>query len=393
MISDELLKTILMKWHPSKTHHKLAITRTAWLPSTLRSDRILAIQGVRRSGKSTFLYHLPQHYDLPLSSCYFCNFEEPDFIGHLTHQLLARIVEIARSEHPENTPCYFFLDEIQYVQNWERFLNVQLELNHHNAFVITGSNASLLSGELGTSLTGRHITIELYPCNFAEFQGFFPHKTITDHLLQGGFPAALLSPTEPEAMAILTGYFQDIIIKDVHVRSAARSSNALMQVAKMIFDTCGSELSLRRIAQATALSVDTVKSYLELFEQAYLILPCPFFSFSEKKQMARNKKYYPIDPALRTAVTNTAGRDLGKSLELLTFLRLKQTHAQVFYFSGEKGSEVDFVTMEGTKITPYQVSLYGMQPRHHQALEHFYTLYPHADEPISIDLNNAENFL
>ncbi len=383
-MENDALNAILREWSPATASK--SIYRNVRLPAKLHPDLVLAIQGVRRCGKSTLLSQLPLHYGLDPQNCYYCNFEDPRLSDVLDHRLLYQILDLVKTD-PER-PCYFFFDEIQEVKNWEKFLHQQLERPKNHFFTITGSNASLLSGELATALTGRHLKAELYPFNFKEFQALCPGKTLQDYLLSGGFPRAL---TDNAPQLLLQEYFSNIVNKDVLMRLSARNPKALMHVAKMLFDTCGSELSYRKIAAVTGLSVDTVQSYLHELEQAYLLFTCHFFSFSEKQRVIKNKKYYPIDPALRSAVTSTFNRDLGKSLETLVFLRLKQRYKEVYYFSDQ--AEVDFVVLDGSAIVPYQVSLESVQPRHEKALEAFYQAYPQAQNPVFINLENADTLL
>jgi hypothetical protein len=390
MIHHQSLKAIIVDWSFWSTPPAAGLERDIRLPDRLHSDLALIIQGVRRCGKSTLLMQLPKRYDLPLAQCFYCNFEDPRLMNDLDHRLLEQIVELARKEFSSDKPCYFFFDEIQNVLGWEKWLHTQFERRNHNYFVLTGSNSRLLSGEFGTALTGRHITVELFPFSFAEFQALCPDKELEDYLLLGGFPRPLLFE---HPYQLLQEYFNDIILRDVLKRVHARSPDSIKQVAKMTFESCGSELSFRKIAAVTGLTVDTVKIYLEACEQAYLLFSCPYFAFSEKKQMAKQKKYYPIDPGLRHAVTNTTGNDYGKSLELLVFLHLKKTHEKVFYWQETHKGEVDFVTIQGKTITPYQVTWGTPQARHEKALTHFYEAYPYAEEAILISHKNAELFL
>lgn len=390
MLSDQSLLGILNDWSFWETPPPTGLTRQLALPSVLHADLALIIQGVRRCGKSVLLSQLPQHYHLPLAQCYYCNFEDPRLMNDLDHTLLERIKTLARNKISPEKPCYFFFDEIQNVQNWEKWIHTQVERPKLNYFILTGSNSRLLSGEFGTTLTGRHMTLELFPFSFKEFKAFLPHKTLEDYLMSGGFPRAL---TFEQPYPLLQEYFNDIILRDVLKRVHARTPEAIKQVAKMAFETCGSELSYRKIAAVTGLTVDTVKAYLEACESAYLLFACHFFAFSEKKQLSKQKKYYPIDPGMRFAITNTMGRDVGKSLELMTFLRLKQTHEQVFYWHEPHKGEVDFVTKRGNIITPYQVTWNGPEPRHEKALQHFYEHFPQAEEVVFITRENAEDFL
>ncbi len=391
MLSDQHLLDILNEWSFwENTPPQNGVTRQLALPKRLHSDLALVIQGVRRSGKSTLLSQLPERYHIPLEHCFFCNFEDPRLMDDLNYSLLNRIVTIARKKNANANPCYFFFDEIQNVKGWEKWLHAEFERPKHNYYVLTGSNSCLLSGEFATALTGRHITLELFPFSFSEYKALFPEKTIENYLFSGGFPRSL---TFEQPYQLLQEYFNDIILRDVLKRVHARTPDSIKQVARMAFDSCGSELSYRKIAAVTGLTVDTVKSYLKACEEAYLLFPCHFFSFSEKKQLSRQKKYYPIDSGMRYAITSTMGRDLGKSFEGMIFLRLKQKYQQVFYWQELHQGEVDFVAVQGKNIIPYQVTWNKSEPRHEIALQHFYEQYPHASEAVFITQQNAHEYL
>lgn len=390
MLTDQELKQILTDWSFWDSPPPNSLQRKLTLPSQLSNDLLLIVQGVRRAGKSTLLTQLPEHYQLPLVQCYYCNFEDPRLLNHLDHTLLSQIVNLARKSFESSLPCYFFFDEIQNVAAWEKWLHTQIERPKNNYFILTGSNSSLFSGKFSTILTGRHITLELFPFSFSEYKTLLPKKKLADYLLSGGFPRAL---TFEPSYQLLQEYFEDIILRDVLRSVHARTPQAIKQVVQMIFESCGSELSFRKIAAVTGLTVDTVKTYLEACEEAYLLFACPYFAFSEKKRLSRQKKYYPIDPGLRRAVISSGGQDLGKSLELLVFLRLKQRYQQVFYWQEPHRGEVDFVVVEGKTITPYQVSWNKIEPRHQKVLEHFYEEFPQAEEALFITRDNAAEFL
>lgn len=161
----------------------------------------------------------------------------------------------------------------------------------------------------------------------------------------------------------------------------------------MAFESCGSELSFRKIAAAIGLTVDTTKTYLEACENAYLLFACNYFTFSAKKQLLRQKKYYPIDPGLRFSVINQTGNDFGKSLEALVFLRLKQKYDKVCYWQELNKGEVDFVATQGKSIIPYQVTWNGPELGHEKSLQAFYEHFPQAEEAIFITKKNAADFL
>jgi predicted AAA+ superfamily ATPase len=391
MLTETDLERIIAEWSfwdnppPSNLSQRLIK-----LPPKLHSDIALVIQGVRRCGKSTLLMQIPGKYNLQLDNCFFCNFEDPRLMDNLDFNLLTQIVKLARRNKSTNTPCYFFFDEIQNVKEWEKWLHAQLERPKNNFFILTGSNSKLLSGEFASALTGRHITLELFPFSFAEYKLLFPERKLEDYTASGGFPRAI---TINNSYQLLQEYFNDIILRDVFRRVRARSPEAIQHVVKMVFESCGSDLSYRKIAAITSLTVDTVQTYLEACESAYLLFACHFFAFSEKKRLIREKKYYPIDSGLRLAVTNTRDRDLGKGLELMVYLKLRQTNEQVYYWKELHKGEVDFVTLNGNIITPYQVTWDEELPRHSKSLEYFYAEFPQAEEAVFITHNNAHNYL
>jgi len=381
---------VLEEWSFWDKAPQPAQKRELALPKQLHPDLALVIQGVRRCGKSTLLTQFPQHYRLPLKQCYYCNFEDPRLLSGLNHTLLKQITTLARRKTPGEKPCYFFFDEIQHVEGWEKWLHTQLERPNRNHYILTGSNSCLLSGKFATALTGRHITLELFPFSLSEYKTLFPKKSLEDYLMLGGFPRAL---TFENPYQLLQEYFNDIILRDVLKQVHTRTPDSIKQVVKMTYESCGSELSYRKIAAVTGLTVDTVKSYLTACEQTYLLFSCPYFAFSEKKRLARQKKYYPIDPGLRHAIVSTTGKDLGKSLELLVFLKLKQRYDNVFYWQEIHQGEVDFVVLDKQNIIPYQVSWEGIEPRHKKALQRFYETFPQASEAVIIHRKNAVDFL
>jgi predicted AAA+ superfamily ATPase len=250
-------------------------------------------------------------------------------------------------------------------------------------FIVTGSNSSLLSGKLGTVLTGRHLSLELFPFNFREYSKIKPFGTIESFLKEGGFPRVL---SEEEPSKLLRQYFTDIIERDVRRVVAARSSVLLSQVAKAVFETAGSELSARKLARTVETTADTIMTYLDALTQAYLILPCPYFTFSERKRLVRNTKWYPIDCALRASVITSGSLDIGKNFESVVFHALRRKNREVFYWRGE--GEVDFVILEGTIPRPIQVSWDGAKERHLKAVAEFINNFPTAGEPLFITRHN-----
>lgn len=391
MLDNNQIKQILADWSFWDTAPLNAVAREIELPAELNERLAFVIQGVRRCGKSTLMTQLPKIYNIPLKQCYFCNFEDTRLVNYLDHSLLDAIYSVARAEIPKDKPCYFFLDEIQNVENWEKWIYTKLERPKNNYFILTGSNSCLLSGEFASSLTGRHLTIELFPFSFQEYKELYSERTIEEYLQQGGFPQPLISYRD--AKKILQEYFNDIILRDIAKRSHARNPQAIKQVVQMVYESTGSEFSYRKIAASTDLTVDTIKSYLTAAEQAYLLFECPYFAHSLRKRANKPKKYYPIDIGMMHAITTSTSANLGKSLELAVFLHLKQKYDEVFYWSETGKGEVDFIVKENNVSIPIQVTTDTPKPRHNRALDNFYDAHPMSAEPVFISLSNIMDFL
>ena len=358
------------------------------MPQSLSDRYALVVQGVRRCGKSTLLSQFLERYKLDRNDCLFINFEDPRLAQHLNFETLDTLTRAFEDKRPGAQPLTLFLDELQWVEGWERWLATKLDRPSRIRYVVSVSNSRLLSGEIASTLTGRHINVELYPFSFDEFKSVCPNEPLTSYLSCGGFPEPLLSKDRD---MLLRQHFSDIVQRDVRERVGARSSMTLSRVVQMVFESAGSELSLRRIAAATGLSVETVSAYLSACQQAYLLFSCPYFSYSARKQSHRNRKYYPIDVGLRRVAITSGSNDLGKSLECAVYIELRKRFADVFYW--RDGGEVDFVILKGKQPTPMQVSTEGALERHWRALDSFYENFGFATEPIIVNLENFTSVL
>lgn len=381
MHNDDLIE-ILQSWSFWDGKLPKYIKREIVLPDTLSNKIILNIQGVRRCGKSTLLLQILRHFKLNPKRCAFVNFEDPRLTQNLSFEILEKIL-INFSKLHLGEDIYFFFDEIQNVKGWEKWIRSKIERPSKAHFIITGSNASLLSGEYATVLSGRHITIELFPFSYKEYRRVKSTAKLSEFLRVGGFPEPALRGGDDK---LLKQYFDDILERDIKGRLEVRSALSLRQVIQMAYETSGSEISLRKIAGATGIAVDTVSSYIESAQAAFLLLPCCYFAYSERKRANKNKKYYAIDCALRRAVSTKSGQDLGKMLEISIFIELRKQFSEVYYWKNR--GEVDFVINTAKGLTPIQVTWDQLQARHKNALEEFYEQYPNANEAIVIDSKN-----
>ena len=229
------LLAIAGEWSHWRTPAPSSVPRRVALPAELRPDLALVVQGVRRCGKSTLLNQLMARYVLDPQRCLFVNFEDPRLAQVLDHSTLQTLVDAFERTNGEGAT--YFLDEIQAVSGWQRWLRSQLDRPRGRRFIVTGSTAHLLSGEIASTLTGRHLAVELFPFDFEEFRLARPGTAFEDYLREGGFPAPLASPDGDQ---IRRAYFNDIVERDVRERVGAHSSLPLRQLAQMVFESAGS---------------------------------------------------------------------------------------------------------------------------------------------------------
>ncbi len=311
------------------------------VPSTKSlSSHALIISGVRRCGKSTLLMQMMA--DLDRASILFLNFESPQ-LYEFTLSDFTRLDKIIDRRKVKT----LFFDELQLVAGWEIY--VRQKLDEGFQVVVTGSNASLLSKELGTKLTGRHITQELFPFSYNEFLQFKSLKpgieSLNEYMQTGGFPEYIKSGDE-EQIATL---FNDILIRDIVTRYGIKDIKSLQRLAVFLVSNIGNRITATKLKQPLAIgATSTIMSWFSHLELSYLVSFLPMFSHSTKAQLINPKKVYAIDLGLVNIVSNTLTEDLGRKLENMIFLYLRKTYSELYYFD-DKG-ECDFVALKNGKV-------------------------------------------
>lgn len=314
---------------------ELGLTRTALNKLPDITSHALIVSGVRRCGKSTLLHQLlrekhPDAFYLNFEDTRLYDFEPSDFV-----RLDSLVKDMGQT--------VLFFDEIQIVDRWETY--VRQKLDEGCQIIITGSNASLLSRELGTKLTGRQITKELFPFSYTEFcayRNIAPSADATrDYMAAGGFPEYVKSGLEE----IMHHLFEDILIRDIAVRYGVRDVRTLQRLALYLVSNVGRLITGNRLKTLfEAGSTSTMMDYLSYFEYTYLFHFVPKFSYSLRKQLINPRKVYAIDTGVVNANSGSFTDDFGAVFENLIFLHLRRNYKEIYYFS-EK-SECDFVVSE-----------------------------------------------
>ena|SRR3990167_5536387 len=359
MFDKQQLKSLVLEQKKALSGGDIGVVREKYaeLVSHLMIPHALVIAGLRRAGKSTLLLQLiKQQYQWDV---YYFNLEDERLIG-FTVQDFNTLYEIMLELYGEQK--IFFLDEIQNIPEWERF--VRRLQNENIKFIITGSNASLLSKELGTKLTGRYIQIELLPYSFKEFLNY--HQTSYDEksflitteraLLKKQFNEYMQLGGIPEYVKyrlphILTTLYENILYKDIIVRYEIHSVRAFRELAVYLISNVGTLISYTKLKNTLNLgSVNTVKNYIYYLENAYLIFTIDSYAYSILQRTISQKKVYAIDTGLIQALSIQFSRNTGKYLENIVFLELRRRHELVFYYRTANNLEVDFIVQQGKKI-------------------------------------------
>lgn len=291
------------------------------------------ITGLRRCGKSTLQLQIKQK--LYPAEGLFLNFEDTRLVSIDADDFERLYAEILK----RRTRVLFF-DEIQIVKGWEVFVN---QLLREGFFVyITGSNASLLSKELGTHLTGRHFTTELFPFSFSEFLAFHAmERNETSFQLfakKGGMPDYLRIGIDQ----YLNDLLNDILVRDIAVRHGLRDINSLRSLAVYLFSNIGSLVSANALVGMFGIkSSTTFLDYFSYVRDAYLIEFVPLFDYSVKKQIRNPQKVYAMDMGIYHQNKISFSPNDGHILENMVYLHLRRSGSEIFYFRGH--GECDFV--------------------------------------------------
>lgn len=336
MISKLLLLEIIKDQSESFLKKKW-IERETVLP--LDTKRIVIISGVRRSGKSTLI----QQKLVKTNTALYINFEDPRLINFSLDDFL-QLEKVAT----ETGKTHLLLDEVQNIRQWELYARMANEKGIH--LYITGSNASMLSRELGTRLTGRYNQIELFPFSFQEFLVFRKLEkslnSFDQYFESGGFPEYLEENDDDYLRTLL----RDIITRDVAIRRNITNENQLIRLAIHLLSNTGKEFSYNNISKILEIkSVRTVIDYCDYLRESYLLDFVPLYSTSIKKQLANPKKCYCVDPVFAKANSLSFSKDLGRRLENFVYIKLRRQYKEIFYFR-QSNSECDFLVKQNEQV-------------------------------------------
>lgn len=322
--------------------------------SLLTCPEVTVITGVRRCGKSVLMQQIR---DKQMEKDYYLNFDDERLINFKVEDF-QMLNEVFMEDF--GVQRHYYLDEVQNIEGWERFVS-RLYGQGCKVFV-TGSNAKLLSRELGTFLTGRHVTMELYPFSFSEFlrlenlaiepSAFYTTEgkallltKMQQYLKNGGFPQYIQS----ESDNYLFSLYNDIIYKDVVVRNRINNEKQLKEMMYFLASNATHRFTYNSVAKTIHIkSPDTIKAYIGFVEDTYLVRQLAKFDYSAGAQMRSPKKIYFIDNALIHKIGFNATDNLGSSLENAVCVELMRRGKEIYYHADAQ--ECDFIIRQGVSI-------------------------------------------
>lgn len=324
---------------------------------------IKVITGVRRSGKSTLLELFQQYlldHQVPRSNIISINFDDYDFSKFRNPAKLYRHLQNLLKPGMN----YILLDEIQMVTNFQEVVG-SLFLKKNVDLYITGSNASLLSGELASLLSGRYIEINVLPLSFKEYmesktQTGSLSKNYAQFLQIGGFPFTLQLDDQIQVDEYLKGLYSTIVLKDVMGHSVIHDTMMLESIIHFTFDSIGSILSTKKISDTMTsfgrkVNVRTVESYLSALMNAYVVYQAKRYDVRGKQYLKSLEKYYVVDLGLRNAILGRRNLDAGHMLENIVYLELIRRGYTV-HIGKIDAYEIDFVATTPNQVHYYQVA-------------------------------------
>jgi predicted AAA+ superfamily ATPase len=347
MLAENMIEEVVLEQWQNLKQKPLGLTRDYDYSSITNNQLISVISGIRRSGKSTFLLQLTKYYE----SFYYINLDDERLLNFSVEDF-QRTLLMYQKHFQSKT---IFLDEIQNIANWERFIRRIYEEGYK--IIITGSNANLLGSELATHLTGRYLLFEMFPFSFKEMLNY--HQ-IDYSLIISSTKAAILARMDeyiqnggfPEFVQIqnkdyLRQVYNDILYKDLIVRFNIKNHKVFKNLAQYLFTNFTKIISYNSLRKLLSISsVNTIKDYVDYLQQAYLVFECYKFDFSLLKQNTYDKKIYVVDNGLRNAVSFKFSADTSRQMENIVFLELKRRRKQVYFYKTTDNFDVDFLVHE-----------------------------------------------
>lgn len=373
MINETILKEILVSQKKVFLNKKDLFKREIlenFYEKYNKQKEILIITGIRRVGKSSLMKLVWDEFkskqSLSDDQLLYFNFEDERLVGFDRKDFDKLLEAYYRLNSPSaGKKIFLFLDEVQNIKYWEKWLNRLFEEDKYKIFV-TGSNATLLSSEMSSALTGRNIPVSLFPLSFYEYYVYFKNKALDaksiydleqkvnikkaliEYVKLGGMPEYL----KTESAELIQEYFRDILSRDIVNRYNIKYKRGLKELAQLLLSNIGQIYSMKNLSKTIEIkNIGTIKNYLQYFENSFLFFEVPLFSYSYKKQIYNPDKIYAIDVAFFHNIAFKISENAGSIYENIVFLQLiRNPYNEVFYYKTKENFEIDFAVKRKNKI-------------------------------------------
>ena len=349
-MEESLILSVLKLWNPWEKEINYGILRRKYIDliyNFINNREILLLKGIRRSGKSTIIKQLIKELiknGVDKKQILYINLEDYNFANNLNVHLFEEIFVAYKNYSKNIKKSYIFIDEIQKIDGWEKWIRTYYDRETNIKFILTGSSASLLSKELSTLLTGRNISFTIMPLSFIEFCEFSKNQNLEEYMKFGGFPEIVLNESEEKKRILLEQYFTDIVNRDIIDRYNIRNAKQLIEIARYLISTAGSKISLNKLSKVFGISRDSLVLYINYMIDAYLLYEVTYFSYSAKirHDVTKLPKLYVLDNGLINVVNIKYSENISKMFENTVLIKLLEKYKEIQYWS-ELKSEVDFI--------------------------------------------------
>jgi len=355
-------------------------TTLSQIQRELKIPHIKDIIGVRRCGKTILMYQIISTLmkdNIDVKNILYLNFDDPELTD------LEETIKTSLHINPDISHVFF--DEIQNVKEWEKTIRVYYDRKKFKQIFVSGSSASLISRDIGKTLTGRHVTTILTPFSFQEYlqQQKIEKPTaisnrekvmhyLENYLKNGGFPETI-GTDQLLSKSILLDLYNDILSRDIVSRFDA-DLDIVKKIGYYLMTNIGVLFSYNSVARALNLHYETVKKYVPYFEEVFLFYVVSFFSWKIKTTIKKDMKCYSIDTGLRNTVSFKFSDDLGKLSENIVLIELKRRGKEVYFWKGKR--EVDFIVRQESNLTAINVTFTDeIAPREKEGLLEFKEKY------------------
>jgi len=328
---------------------------------------IQVLQGIRRSGKSTLFKLLINHLSLEIDpqEILYINLDDPFFIPYCDDAAKLHDVIQTAQKLTQKKITYLFLDEVQAINGWERYVKSVYDNEAFKKIFITGSNSSLLNGDLATLLTGRYLSTKVYPLSLKEILNINDITTymqlveqspkvlnIVDNMIKYGSFVEIVDNKEEFKREILSAYYDTILLKDCVANNAIRDVKSFKELSYYLLSNVTSLYSYNSLAKAIDINDKSVKEYVSYLEDSYMIDELKHYSYSLKEQNNSKKKIYSNDNGF-LSLSYSFSANSGKMLENLVYTELIKAGYEVYFYN--KNFECDFIAIKEGRSIALQV--------------------------------------